>query len=287
MRAFLFSFLLIAFLTPGVAAAQQAEITKLRQQIEILRQEVLLLQSLLTNMRATEPITAASYEAVNLADGSVLLEKNAGQSYPIASVTKLMTAVVTLENIAPQQPITLTAPMIQPLGQSPSLFLGLKASAEDLVKAMLIQSANDAAEALAHALGKETFLNTMNQKARELGMANTRFADAHGLSLANRSTASDLAKLIAYIRETHPEILALTRDNNFWLPDETGRQLKFKNVNNFYPLSYFQGGKTGYLPEAKQTLAAVFEVRGKPIALVLLSSANRQADAFSLLNQLK
>ena len=272
---------------PVAAAAQPTEIAKLRQQIEILRQEVLLLQSLLTNMQTRQPISAASYAAVNLSDNSVLLEKNSPQAYPIASVAKLMTAVIARENIAPSQTITLTEPMLKPLGQSPSLFLGLQVSVENLLKAALIQSANDAAEALAYSMGKETFLDLMNQKARELSMTQTVFYDVHGLNPANRSTASDLAKLVTYIYEKHPEILNITRDNNFWLPDSTGRLLKFQNVNNFYPLSYFLGGKTGYLLEAKQTLAGVFQIQGKPIALVVLSSENRQADVFAILSQLK
>jgi len=58
-------------------------------------------------------------------------------------------------------------------------------------------------------------------------------------------------------------------------------------VNNFYPLAEFIGGKTGYLPQAKQTLASIFDVNGKQIAIVLLYSSNRQADVFSIIKQIK
>jgi len=118
-------------------------------------------------------------------------------------------------------------------------------------------------------------------------MANTVFFDAHGLSPANRSTATDLAKLLTYIYKNHPEILSITKDNNFWLPDPTGRLLKFQNVNNFYHLPEFIGGKTGYLPEAKQTLASLFNVNKEPVAIILLYSSNRQSDTFTIINQLK
>ncbi|MBI2644252.1 MAG: D-alanyl-D-alanine carboxypeptidase [Candidatus Wildermuthbacteria bacterium] len=270
-------------------AITQTEKDLLLQQIEILKQEVSLLQMLLANLQsASDPagITAQSYLAVNLSDYSVVLEKNQNQPYPIASVAKLMNAVVALENIDKTQTITLTEEMLKPLGSSPSLFRGLTVGAENLLKASLIQSTNDAAEALAYAVGKEKFTNLMNQKAKELGMSNTVFYDTHGLNLANLSTASDLAKLISYIRGYHPEILSITRDNNFWLPDATGRKLKFQNVNNFYPLPAFIGGKAGYLPEARQTLAAVFNVNGDAIVVVVLHSINRQADTFRILNQL-
>jgi len=96
-----------------------------------------------------------------------------------------------------------------------------------------------------------------------------------------------LVKLLSYIQKNHPDILEMTKENDFWLPDITGNLLKFQNVNNFYPLPEFIGGKTGYLPEAKQTLASIFNVNGKQIAIILLYSGNRQADAFSIIKQIR
>jgi len=288
LSRFLFIILAFSLVIPQPAGAlTQKEKNLLLQQIEILQHEVKLLQSLLSNSRLQQEVKAASYIAVDLSNNSVLLGKNANQSYSIASITKLMNAVVALENIEMSQTITLTEEMLEPLGKSPSLFLGLNVAAENLLKAALIQSTNDAAEALSYFLGKEKFLGLMNQKAQELGMENTVFYDVHGLNPANRSTASDLTKLISYIYEQHPEILQTTRENNFWLPDSTGWMLKFQNVNNFYYLSEFIGGKTGYLPQAKQTIASVFSINGKPTAIILLYSSNRQADIFTILKQLK
>ena len=303
MRKFVFVLLLLALLYSNAVEAQSSTVALLRQRgaeaslhlpafaiaqlIEILKQEVSLLQSLLTNMKSRQEISAQAYIVVNLADNSVLLQKNSNQSYPIASVTKLMTAVISLGHTLPQETITLTPEMLKPLGYSPSLYLGLSVSAANLLKASLIQSANDAAQSLSHFVGKQKFIQIMNQKAEDLGMANTIFYDAHGLSPNNRSTASDLAKLLTYIHQNHPEILETTKNNDFWLPDRTGTLLKFQNVNNFYPLSDFVGGKTGYLPEAKQTMAGVFDVNGKATAIVVLHSQNRQADLFAILRQLE
>jgi len=290
----LFCILLLAFSPLGSETAQasnQAErerlLQQILQQIEILKQEILLLQMLLSNLQSRQEITAPSYLAINLSDNSVVLKKNSDQLYPIASITKLMTAVITLENIDADQTITLTEEMLKPLGHSPALFLGLNVSAENLLKASLIQSTNDASESLTYFLGKKKFLDLMNQKAKELDMANTVFFDAHGLNPANRSTATDIAKLLTYIHKNHPEILSITKDNNFWLLDPTGRLLKFQNVNNFYHLPEFIGGKTGYLPEAKQTLALIFNVNKEPVAIILLYSSNRQSDTFKIINQLK
>lgn len=287
MRKFVFVLSLLALLYFNSVEAQTSmAIEQLRRQIEILKHEVSVLQSLLVNMRSQKEITAASYTAVNLSDSSILLQKAPNQPYPIASVTKLMTAVISIENTGTQENITLTQETLKPLGYSPSLYLGLTVSAENLLKASLIQSVNDAAEALSYFIGNQRFIRLMNQKAKELEMANTIFYDAHGLSPSNRSTASDLAKLLAYLYQNHPEILETTKNNDFWLPDKTGTLLKFQNVNNFYPLSDFVGGKTGYLPQAKQTMAGVFDVKGRPTAIVVLFSQNRQADIFAILRQL-
>jgi D-alanyl-D-alanine carboxypeptidase len=198
-----------------------------------------------------------------------------------------MSAVISLENIETNKLITLTDQMLLPLGQSPVLYSGLEVTAENLLKATLIQSSNDAPEALAFSIVKENFINLMNKKAKELGMENTIYYDVHGLNKNNTSTTSDLSKLVAYIYKNHPKILEITKDNDFWLPDPNNNLLKFRNVNNFYYLPDFIGGKTGYLPEAKQTFVSVFKVNQKPTAIILLYSDNRMADTFSILNQLK
>jgi D-alanyl-D-alanine carboxypeptidase len=267
-------------------AADETVKDRLMRQVEVLKREISVLQTLLSNFQLRQSINASSYLAVDLSENSVLSEKNPNQAYPIASVTKLMTSVVALENIDKSKEITLTEQMLEPFGRSPVLYKGASVSAGNLLKAMLIQSTNDAAESLSYFVGKEKFLKLMNQKAEELGMKDTYFYDAHGLNPKNHSTASDLVKLISYIYNNHPEILAITRNNDFWLEDSSGAMLKFYNVNNFYYLPSFVGGKTGYIVESKQTLASVFKVREKPVAIVVLHSDNREADVFSIIREI-
>ena len=286
-KVFFISFLL--FFLPFTAKAAETQQQQISQRIEIIKQELRLLRSLLLNLQAANQgagITARSFLAKNLENNSVLLQKNSEKPRPVASITKLMTAVIAIEEIDLNRKVILTEQMLKPYGHSPSLYLGLSVSAENLLKASMIQSVNDAAEALSYFLGKEKFISLMNQKARELKMMNTVFHDSHGLNPANVSTARDLAKLLAYVYKNHPEILAISRDNDFWLPDKTGRQLKFRNINNFYPLSEFLGGKTGYLPQAKETFAAIFKVKNEPVIIVLLYSDNHQADIFAILKNL-
>jgi len=257
------------------------------QQIEILQREVLVLRSLVENYNLQQAINSPAYIAIDLSDNSVILEKNQNKSYPIASVTKLMNATIALENINMDETITLTDEMLSPLGQTPCLFSRLKISAKNLLKATLTQSSNDAAQALSFFIGNENFLTLMNKKAKELEMEDTVYYDVYGLNSANHSTASDLAKLVSYINQNYPEIWEITKDNDFWLPNSEGTLLKFQNVNNFYYLENFIGGKTGYTTEAKQTFASVFKVGKKPVAITLLYSQNRMADIFSILRELK
>jgi D-alanyl-D-alanine carboxypeptidase (penicillin-binding protein 5/6) len=288
-RLSLFIFIILFFCFFGQKTALAANETvknELMRQVEVLKREISVLQALLSNFQLRQNISASSYLAMDLSDNSVLLEKNPNQAYPIASVTKLMTSVVALENIEKNKEITLTDQMLKPFGYSPALYSGLSISAGNLLKAMLIQSTNDAAQSLASFLGEERFLQLMNQKAKDLGMDNTIFYDVHGLNPKNQSTAADLAKLLKYIYQNHEEILTTTKDNDFWLPDASGNLLKFYNLNNFYYFSSFIGGKTGYITEAKETLASVFNVSEKPVAIVILRSENREADVFAMLREI-
>lgn len=290
VKIFFLSLLLLFLFSPITAKGARVSREQILQKVEIIQQEMKLLQSLLSNMQTANQggkITAHSYLAVNLSKNSILLKQNINRRYPIASITKLMTAVIAFEELDLNQKITLTKEMLGPDGYSPSLYLGLSVSAEDLVKASLIQSTNDAAEALSYFMEKDKFVALMNQKAKELKMTNTVFYDSHGLSPDNQSTVQDLTKLLIYIYKNHPEILEISRNNNFWLPDPIGRLLKFRNLNSFYPLSNFVGGKIGYLFEARQTFASIFNIGGDNLAIVLLYSDNHRADIFAILKSLK
>lgn len=286
---------LVVFSSEKTAVAgNQSDIFNVQEQIRIISEKIKYLQSLIATLqeklKTENKILAESYlvmDIMDISDNSVVMEKNIQKTYPIASITKLINAVVASENIDPAQTITLTKEMLKPDGYSPSLFLGLSVSSKNLLKASLIQSTNDAAEALSYFVGNEKFVGLMNQKAKALEMNNTYFYDAHGLSSRNRSTARDIFNLLRHIYEKRPEILSIGRDDNFWLPDPTGKMLKFKNVNNFHDHPYFIGGKTGYLPEAKQSLASLFNINGRVFAVILLRSPDRQSDALKIVDWIK
>ncbi len=229
-------------------------------------------------------INAVSHLVIDVENNSVLLSKNAQISRPIASVTKLMTAVIALENADPSQKITLSQDMFLTNSYqrpSPAIYVGTTVAINDLVKASLIQSTNNAAESLSYFLTKDKFIKLMNDKSNSLGMKDTYFYDAHGLSSLNQSSAFDIAKLIVYIAKHHPEILEMTTEEKFQLPGNCPEHnwiCTFKNLNTFHGIASFMGGKTGYTRAAGNTFAGIFEFNDMPYIIVLLNTPSRTID---------
>lgn len=244
-------------------------------------------------LKLSEDLNSKSYLVLDLENNSEVLSKNSEDEYIIASITKLMSAVVAKENIDLSEKITLTPPMLGHNRESPSLTLNTSVSGKDLLMASLIQSTNDASEALTYFMEEGELVALMNKKAQEIGMKNTRFHDAHGLAKSNNrilpenmATASDIAKLITYITENHPEIMEITKDENFSLPCSDG-MCTFKNMNNTHGVDGFLGGKGGYL-RRQYSYTGIFEFNETPYTLVLLSSdVHRNSDIQKISEWLK
>ncbi len=233
-------------------------------------------------------LNAMSYLVVDLSSNEIILEKNTNFSYPIASMTKLMSALVALENTDPEEEILLSPEMfLQNSYQRPSLsfYSGASLTVRDIVSISLIQSTNNASQSLAHIVGEEEFIKLMNKRAEEIGMEKTRFFDPHGLSDRNRSSAPDIVKLLTYISKEKPEILELTTLTDYRPPSRT--EITLANLNLFHGLPEFNGGKTGWIPDSKQTFAGLFKFNEKPYAIVLLYCENRRSDVQEISEWLK
>lgn len=177
---------------------------------------------------------------------TVFYELNSRQRWPIASLTKLMTAVVALEK------------------------LGTTKEVSDLVKGMMLISSNEAADQLATQHGQENFVNAMNDKARELEMRQTSFFDASGLSFLNQSTVTDLYKLVNYITLKHPQVFQWSREKELMIGG-----LKYTNINKFVGRKDFLGGKTGYTDEASGNLISIFSTSKKPMLIIVLGAPDK------------
>ncbi len=213
-------------------------------------------------------------------DGEVLYAKNTRKTKPIASITKLMTAMVVLDSdLPPGEEIRIRSEDKDRLRWSRSyLPIGSTLTRRELLQLALMASENRAAAALARSYpgGTEAFVQSMNTKAKSLGMRNTTFVDATGLHSENQSTAEDLAIMLRKAWQ-YPEIRRITTTPSFTI--ETRGKAHERTFNNTNPLirkrrKHWVIGlsKTGYILEAGRCLVMQAEVAGRPLFIVLLDA---------------
>lgn len=222
---------------------------------------------------------AKSLIVADVETGDVIASKNAYQGFPIASITKLMTAVVAEENYKTDDVVTISAEAVKTYGAQGNLKKGDKYTVKDLLCPLLLESSNDAAEALAEYGGRIKFMSAMNTKAQSLGLAHTRFDDPSGLSAKNISASYDLFLLSQYIYNFRSYIFDITTERQH----KEGKQTWYNN-SRFRNDSFYIGGKNGYTDEARKTQIVLAELplEGddglRTIAIVVLGSANTEAD---------
>jgi len=243
------------------------------------------------------PSIAAKAGALNLKSTSALVLDQSGQRVlyaknvdwvvPIASITKLMTALVVLDSGLPlDEPITIRKEDRDGLkGTRSRLAIGMTVTRDDLLRLALMASENRAAAALAraHPGGTPAFVAAMNRKAAELGMWHSRFVDGTGLSNGNVSNAQDLARLVGAAHR-HPLIREYTTDTQYTVRLANGRKMQFRNSNRLVRNSGWDIGlsKTGYISEAGRCLVMQAQIAATPVIIVLLDSwghLTRLADA--------
>ncbi len=213
--------------------------------------------------------------------GQILFAKNAEQVSPIASITKIMTAMVVLDAKLPMdEAIELSAEDIDVVKNTRSrLPIGSHFRRDDLMRLALMASDNRAASALGRSYpgGLAAFVNAMNDKAGALGLTQTHYVDSSGLSPANVSSPQDLGKLVAAASH-YPLITEYTTTGavNVTLP-ESKRTLNFVNTNSLVRNSDWKIGlsKTGYISEAGKCLVMQAMIANQPIVIVLLDSWGR------------
>jgi serine-type D-Ala-D-Ala endopeptidase (penicillin-binding protein 7) len=216
----------------------------------------------------------------------VLFAKNSGAVLPIASLTKLMTAMVMVESHLPlDDMITITNDDVDTEKNSSSrLMVGATLSRGELLHLSLMASENRAAHALGRSFpgGLQAFVHQMNAKARQLGMADTRYVDPTGLNSGNQASAKDLATL-AKAAYQQPLIRELSISPEYAVR-VGNRQLQFRNTNSLVRNPSWEIGlqKTGYIVEAGRCLVMQARMAGRKLIMVFLDSSgkySRQADA--------
>ncbi len=230
---------------------------------------------------ATRQLAVASTAALVVEQGGSepIYQKNADVVVPIASISKLMTAMVVLDSMPNlQEPIHVSDDDVDYLkGSRSRLHVGSELAREDAMLISLMSSENRATHALARHYpgGLSAFVTAMNRKAAELGMFNTRFEDPTGLSSNNVSTAKDLAKMVAAAHR-YPLIreFSTTSDAKIVV---SGRPMEYRNTNQLVKAPTWDIGlsKTGFIQEAGKCLVMQARVAEKPVVIVLLDSQGK------------
>jgi D-alanyl-D-alanine carboxypeptidase len=237
-------------------------------------------------------ISAKSAIALDLTGENLLYQKSAQMKVPVASLVKIMTAVVALENRDLKELLTVSKEASSMEPDSMGLYPGEKLTLEQLLYGLLLVSGNDAAEVIAEGVkgDRQEFLSLMNKKAKELGMNDTYYVNPSGLQGDgdHYSTAQDqlILTLHALRNEVFRKIVA-TREyriptvyteeenhKNFWLP----------NTSPLVDYPGFLGVKPGYTPEAGRCLITLVEKDRNQILVIVLGSDDRKGDTEALLD---
>jgi len=237
-------------------------------------------------------ITAESYLVANLKTGERYISHNPNKVFPIASVSKIYTALVVHHLFDLEKDIAITQEMLNGYGDAGHLVLGEKYKPDELLHALLLESSNDAAEAFAISFGYNEFMEQMNAFAQEIGMHNTNFKDSSGISPMNVSNALDLLALSRYLYTSEKSILDISKKEIFEISTTTDHNNhRYININPFSSKSDFIGGKTGRTEQAKEAMVSMFSkvIDGieYPIVIIVLRSDynEREKNTEKLLNK--
>lgn len=243
----------------------------------------------------TEPVapppTVSAYEwaVYDETTGVMLATWNVNERRPMASVTKVMTAMVVLDEVGLDEIVMVPTIATTSGGSSAGLVAGERWTVYDLLVAMLVRSGNDAALTLAWYVGDgsvEAFVGKMNARAAELGMGDTQFANPNGLDHADHfSTASDLVTMTVASLE-YSDIQEIARIKSIKMPeDPTGKTRQVNNTNRLlgtYP--GVVGLKTGDTPFANKVLLGVTERGPRRIVTVVMGSDDHFSDSRELID---
>jgi D-alanyl-D-alanine carboxypeptidase (penicillin-binding protein 5/6) len=240
----------------------------------------------------TASLSAQAIVALDYESGSTLLAKNPKTPLYPASTTKLMTALVALDHYRLDQ--VLTVPVgLERVGHTVGLRVGEQFTVKSLLAAILVNSGNDAAQLLAQGLSNTSFVDLMNNKAQQLHLADTRFANASGFDHSQQQmTAADLA-LLAKEALKQSMISELVNTQQMQITDVTGQSAyELFNTNQLlYQESGIHGVKTGTTPLAGQVLITLWnqkqEQHKHPVLIVVMNSQDRYHDTRLIINWLK
>lgn len=249
----------------------------------------IILFSLLLCLNLEVCQAATSSIVMDMDSGRILYANNIHEKRLIASITKIMTAVLTIENNKNlNRKVTIGPEILTMYGTNIYIEVGEKMRLIDLLYGLMLRSGNDSAIALATytATSEEEFVKLMNQKAEDLGMTNTTFQNSHGLDdyTTNYSTAYDMALLSSYANqsEVYKEISATAK---YTATTKNKTYLWYNRNKLLTSYEYCTGGKNGYTPDAGRTLVTTASKNNLNLTVVTLNDPNEYITHESLYEQ--
>lgn len=241
-------------------------------------------------------VSADGVVLMNANTGEIIYEKNINQKYPPASTTKIMTALLTLENCNLEEEITVSKKCEDEDGSKIYLFEGEKFKVKDLLYSLLMASANDSALALAEHIGGDVnnFSKMMNERAKQLGCTNTNFVNPNGLyDDKHRTSAHDLALIMRELIK-HEEYIKISKTPEYNIPPTNNskepRHLwngnKMIHKGNQYFYEFCEAAKTGYTIQSLHSYVVSAKKGNERYIVVLIHDANKQfyKDSVALFN---
>lgn len=232
-------------------------------------------------------IDVPQYFVADISNGAVLASNDLHGKAPIASLTKLMTALVAAEELQLDDRVFVTSPSFV-TSLIPRLSNRSSVSMYSLLQLLLVESSNEAAEVIASQMERDEFIAAMNTKARQIGMLNTTFTDPSGLDAGNISTAGDLYRLTEYIYTNRQFIFDMTRNKTTSGVYIGGDFAGLVNFNEIEDVTGFVGGKVGETTAAGQTSISLHELEiagsTRTVVVIILGSQSRTADVQTLVN---
>ena len=219
--------------------------------------------------------------------GRVLYEKDKDNPRLIASITKIMTAILAIESGRLEEEVTVGEEVLTMYGSNIYIELGEKMKLLDMVYGLMLRSGNDAALVIAYFIGgsEENFVKMMNDKAKEIGMTNTVFNNPHGLDevTQNKSTAYDMALLSSYAshNDTYMKIVGTKK---YSVQTDKKSYLWYNRNKLLGSYSYATGGKTGYTPSAGRTLVTNASHNNLNLTAVTLNDGNEYVSHETMYN---
>ena len=209
--------------------------------------------------------------------GRVLYEKNSQRKMLIASTTKIMTAIIVIENAKLTEIVKVGKEILKMYGTNIYLDVGEEISIEDLLYGLILRSGNDAAIALANYIAgsEEKFVQLMNDKAKEIGMNNTIFNNSHGLddNEKNYSTAYDMALLSVYANK-NSTYKKISNTKTFSAKSNNKTYLWYNRNKLLQQYEYCTGGKNGYTPNAGKTLVSTATKDSLILTIITLNDSD-------------